>query len=282
MTKIVAVPQGLKLKKYTIPDSVTCIGAYAFCNNSSLQSIVIPDKVTELGNNAFYSCRALINIVLGTGITSIPQGAFMGCIELQKVTINGSLISVGEDAFYDCSSLEVINLPDTLQTIEKNAFFDCSNLKKITLPANIVKIEDYSIGYFEEGKGDDICIKGVYGTQAQLYAEKLGFAFENAETGEVIYYNLKKMEKEEIVSVTSLKKKQISLLYLEMYGAKYQIRIRVKGTSAWKQYTASHAGETIKKLKSGKTYQVKVRAYGNVEGTAYYSKWSSVKKVKVK
>ena len=39
---------------------------------------------------------------------------------------------------------------------------------------------------------------------------------------------------------------------------------------------------TIKKLKSGKTYYVRVRTYKTKSGSKYYSEWSSTKSVKVK
>ena len=39
---------------------------------------------------------------------------------------------------------------------------------------------------------------------------------------------------------------------------------------------------TIKKLKSKRTYYVRIRSYKKVDGKIYYSKWSAVKKVKVK
>ncbi len=39
---------------------------------------------------------------------------------------------------------------------------------------------------------------------------------------------------------------------------------------------------TVKKLASGKTYSVKVRAWKKVNGKKYYGKWSKAKKVTVK
>ena len=39
---------------------------------------------------------------------------------------------------------------------------------------------------------------------------------------------------------------------------------------------------TIKKLKKGKTYYVRIRAYSNDNGKKLYSEWSKVKKVKIK
>lgn len=45
---------------------------------------------------------------------------------------------------------------------------------------------------------------------------------------------------------------------------------------------ASKTGDTIKKLKKGKTYYVRARLYKVSNGKKVYSKWSSIKKVKVK
>lgn len=39
---------------------------------------------------------------------------------------------------------------------------------------------------------------------------------------------------------------------------------------------------TVKKLKSGKKYYVRIRTYKTVNGTSYYSEWSKAKKVKIK
>lgn len=65
-------------------------------------------------------------------------------------------------------------------------------------------------------------------------------------------------------------------------GVKYQIKYRVKGTSTWKNAYTSNTYKTIKNLKAGKTYQVKVRAYKKVNGKTYYGKFSEIKSVKVK
>lgn len=63
---------------------------------------------------------------------------------------------------------------------------------------------------------------------------------------------------------------------------KYQVKYRVKGTSAWKNAYATSTSRTIKNLKKGKTYQVKVRAYKKVSGKTYYGAFSEVKSAKVK
>ena len=65
----------------------------------------------------------------------------------------------------------------------------------------------------------------------------------------------------------------------------YQIQYRIKGTSKWKTTEAKgfHAKTTIKKLKSGKKYQVRGRAYYQVNGQTQYGYWchaSLSKKIK--
>ena len=53
-------------------------------------------------------------------------------------------------------------------------------------------------------------------------------------------------------------------------GTVYQIQYRIKTT------TTRDKTRTIKKLKTGKQYQFKVRAYKSVSGTKYYGAWSGV------
>ena len=66
-------------------------------------------------------------------------------------------------------------------------------------------------------------------------------------------------------------------------GNTYQIAYKVKGTSKWKYTTTTAQSKTIKKLKKGKKYQIKARAYKTVNKVKYYGAWSTTittKKVK--
>ena len=60
-------------------------------------------------------------------------------------------------------------------------------------------------------------------------------------------------------------------------GSAYQIAYKQKGTSKWKYTTTTAQSKAIKKLKKGKKYYVKVRAYKEVSGTTYYGAWSETK-----
>ena len=50
------------LTEYTIPDSITTIGYYAFYDCRSLTSITIPDSVTTIGYSAFSGCSSLTSV----------------------------------------------------------------------------------------------------------------------------------------------------------------------------------------------------------------------------
>jgi hypothetical protein len=89
-------------------------------------------------------------------------------------------------------------------------------------------------------------------------------------------------KKTKISKVTPSKKK-LKLTWKKVSGVtKYEIQYRVKNAKAWKKKTASAKSKslTIKKLKKGKIYQVRIRSYQTVSGVKYYSAWSAVKKSK--
>jgi len=85
------------------------------------------------------------------------------------------------------------------------------------------------------------------------------------------------------VSKITAGKKQMKVTWSKVSSAqkitKYQVRYRVKGTTAWKTktYAASKASAAIKSLKKGKAYQVQVRSYKTVSKVNFYSAWSPVK-----
>ncbi len=96
-----------------------------------------------------------------------------------------------------------------------------------------------------------------------------------------------KPKKTTLSSAKSNKKKCITVKWKKNSTASgYQISVATnkKFTKSKKTVTAKKSAKTttIKKLKSKKTYYVRVRAYRTVKGKKIYGSWSSLKKVKVK
>lgn len=65
-------------------------------------------------------------------------------------------------------------------------------------------------------------------------------------------------------------------------GCSYQIAYRQCGKKSWNYTTSKTTGKTIRCLKSGKRYSVKVRAYKKVGGKQYRGAWSKEKRIQVK
>ncbi|MBR2546940.1 MAG: hypothetical protein IKF07_01940 [Eubacterium sp.] len=68
-------------------------------------------------------------------------------------------------------------------------------------------------------------------------------------------------------------KKKVS----ETGGDRYEIQYRIKGAKKWKKAVSKKQSCTIRKLRSGKQYQVRIRAYKRVDKKTYYGAWSTIK-----
>lgn len=94
-----------------------------------------------------------------------------------------------------------------------------------------------------------------------------------------------KVKKTELTSAKNNKSKQIALKYKKLSGAKgYEISYSTdkKLKKSVTKKTTSKTSYTIKNLKKGKTYYVRVRAYKkDSAGKKVYSGYTKVKKIKV-
>ena len=129
-----------KETNYTIPNSVTTIGKYAFSGCDSLTSINIPNSVTTIGDWAFAGCDSLTSINISNGVTTIGESAFSGCDSLTIINIPNSVTTIGKSAFYGCKSLTNINIPNSVTTIRESAFWGCDSLTSINIPNSVTTI----------------------------------------------------------------------------------------------------------------------------------------------
>ena len=92
------------------------------------------------------------------------------------------------------------------------------------------------------------------------------------------------LAKAKLVSVKSVSKKTVKITWNKVKTAKgYQIKYSAKkNMTDAKTVTSGALSKKITKLKSGKRYYFKVRAYKTADGSRIYGEWSSTKSVKVK
>jgi len=129
-TTLIRYPAG-KTGAYTIPNSVTLIGHYAFYYCSSLTAVTIPNSVVSIGEWAFVNCSSLIAVTIPNSVTSIGQYAFYYCSALKLVIIGSSVTSIGDYAFHSCSSLTTVTIPNSVTSIGSIAFGYCTSLTDV-------------------------------------------------------------------------------------------------------------------------------------------------------
>lgn len=118
---------------YTIPDSVTSIGDFAFAHGD-LPNVVIPGNVSRIGIDAFYE-SGLTNMTSSSGLTDIGAGAFQSC-GLTTVVVPGTVTNIEEQAFVSCPSLNSVTIGADVSSIGNIAFADCPNLDTVYFQGN--------------------------------------------------------------------------------------------------------------------------------------------------
>ncbi|MBR5892158.1 MAG: leucine-rich repeat domain-containing protein [Bacteroidaceae bacterium] len=109
-------------KNTVIPNSVTTIGASAFCGCWYLTSIEIPNSVTTIGESAFEFCNYLTSIEIPNSVTTIGDRAFEYCSSLTSIEIPNSVTTIGDNAFYQCNRLTSVT-----SLISANELFSIGN-----------------------------------------------------------------------------------------------------------------------------------------------------------
>ena len=61
--------------------------------------LVIPDGVTSIGEYAFCDCEALTSVTIPASVTSIGEGAFAACVSLANVEFEGDMDEIDMDVF---------------------------------------------------------------------------------------------------------------------------------------------------------------------------------------
>lgn len=73
-----------------IPDGVTVIGAGAFADCETVETVVLPHSVERIETGAFRGCSRLYRIIIPETVTDIAEGAFEACPMLLIDTMAGS------------------------------------------------------------------------------------------------------------------------------------------------------------------------------------------------
>lgn len=105
---LIAYPANSREVQYDIPDSVTVISDWAFCDSKKLNRITMPDSVNEIGEGAFCNCVLLDEIEIPDSVVKIDDCVFRGCTSLDTVIIPDSVKDLGWGVFDGCEDKVVV------------------------------------------------------------------------------------------------------------------------------------------------------------------------------
>lgn len=308
------------LQKFEFSSNLSEIGNNAFDGCISLEAAIMPDTISSLGDSVFANCTSLKKVHINEGRINITNGLFENCSSLQDVNIPDSVEYIRSKAFYGCTSLNSLTLPEGLKMIESNAFsgtkidsieFSGSEDQLKTIDISVTGNEtilESSIKTLADGK--NVVLKSsikddntstsspspssssssngkTSPSPSPSPSNEKNNSSSNRENGKISPSKVSKPGKVTGLKVKNKKKQKVIVSWnwkVNMSGFQIQYALNQKFTKKKKSKMVGKwtSQKTITKLKKGKTYYLRVRAYKKSSGKKIYGKWSKIKKIKIR
>lgn len=299
------------LKSIEIPKEITSIGNYAFLGCRSLESVEIPEGVTSIGFYAFSTCTSLKSVVIPKELKSIGNDAFYNC---ENLTIYSARDSYAEKyakkndiSFvaicqheYKTTITKATTSKDGLSVTECSV---CGNVKSKTTiyRPKTVTLSTTSYTYNGKVKKPSVTVKDSKGKtiSSSNYTVTYASGCKNVGTYKVtiklkgnysgtLTKTFKINPAATSISKLTAKSKGFTAKWTKKTTQVTGYQIQYSTSSSFsnaKKVTISKnstTSKTISKLAKNKKYYVRIRTYKTVNGTKYYSSWSSKKSIKTK
>lgn len=291
------------LSSISLSTSLKEISASAFSGCSSLTSSHIPSGVTQISGGAFENCSSLTNINIPSSVTYIDSSAFAGCSSLKDVYYDGSqeqwskieIVDRNNESLFSATIHYNSSGPDA-GTVTKSA--------QSVMASDITKTygaKTFSLGAKSSGgtalsylvsdpkvaavdANGNVTIKGCGITDITITAAETS-TYEMAQKIIKLTVKPKTMA---VSSVKSKKKKTATVKWKKDKSATgYMIECATDKKFKKNKVTVTVSkyktvSTTVKKLKAGKKYYVRICAYAKSGSTKVQGDWSKAKTVKVK
>lgn len=277
---VITIPNVLNNK------TVTVIGENAFSEIKTMYSVVMPNTITKIEKSAFDG-SGLKDVNLSKNILNIYKKAFANTY-LSTIVLPKKLTFIGDYAFSNTYITKVV-IPKSVKKIGAYAFSTKnSTIKSVDIPKGIKKI---GINAFKSlGM---TTVKGYSDTVSYEFARCHNLRFKDVETRKVkkaVNYKklVKKSVKTKLTAVSSRSNNSITVNWNyptridNMRGIKrYVISVSENADfSNAKEYKSKLAYEkTIKGLKSGKIYYVRIKAVAKIQVKWIFGKGYSYNKI---
>ena len=219
-------------------------------------------KVKELGTPVYMLEYTTSSTTLKTIASYADTNGFIYYASKNKDLKLGRLMG----ATADSSSIAIAaeSIYDKVAVLSKDSYTYNGTYRtpKVTV-SGLVSGQDYTVSYANNKK---VGLATVTITGRGAYVGVIKKTFK-------IFPKTPKIRK---VKVGSKKFKITMKVKASALGASYyQIAYKVKGSSGYTKVNTTSISKTIKSLKKGKYYKIKVRAYKKVNGVKYYGAWST-------
>lgn len=129
-----------KMNAFSIPNTVTKIGKYAFSNCKNLTNLKLSESLEYIGEQAFQSCQGLTSIILPESVKTIEAVAFNNCNHLESVELPASITFFGNDTFFSCTSITSVKYTASKPVAGNEYMFSAYNKATLFMPN--AKLED--------------------------------------------------------------------------------------------------------------------------------------------
>ncbi len=272
-----------KITSVVIPEGVEAVGGMSYMY--ALTSVTLPSSLKTIRENAFEGDHALSGrLVIPANVTAIGRYAFYDT-GYSSAQILGTNTQIGEFAlgYKEVLNEATENPRDTISAPVKDFFIVAPAASLATSyaaqngfaaydPANCTsgkhsyKVTTVKATVFAKGSTTSVC--PVCGNKVVTSSKKKTFKISSV-----------KSTKKRTIVVKAPKQTSMTGYQVQYSTSK---KFTKKATKTSKVATKKALNKTVKSLKSGKKYYVRVRAYKTSKGKTVYSSWTATKSVKVK
>ena len=128
-----------------IPETVSEIKSYAFCDAHSITTLSIPGTLRTIGTSAF-SRTSLSSIIIPNSVERVGSSAFYHCENLATVFFNvRNCDESDEGIFYGCPSLSVVTMGEDVTMLPNYMFYESFSIDTIySLAVNPPELSGYT------------------------------------------------------------------------------------------------------------------------------------------
>ena len=166
---LTTIPQNLCLGTYVekakIPSTVKSIEYNAFKGCGRLTEVDL-GSIISIGANAFENCESLQSVTIPKTLKNGPlYPVFNGCTNLKEIKFEDGITIIPEN-LCRATYIETVDIPNSIDTIDQEAFSNCPNLTKITILDGVKSISKYAF----TNHNSDLTIYCYEGSVAAKYA----------------------------------------------------------------------------------------------------------------